>query len=132
MASAATHAVLPKLATREGRRLQIDAGLRSHRRRFGEARGFWLPECAYVPGLGSALAEREIAYTCLDQSAREPDGAALAPLRLAAGPTAFTIDWPMVELVWGRDGYPVRSRLPRVPPPLGERNPALGDLGRAL
>jgi 1,4-alpha-glucan branching enzyme len=106
MASAATHAVLPKLATREGRRLQIDAGLRSHRRRFGEAAGFWLPECAYVPGLGAALAEREIAYTCLDQSAREPDGAALAPVRLSAGPVAFTIDWPAVELVWSPQGYP--------------------------
>ena len=39
VASAATHAVLPLLATREGRRLQLDAGLRSHRRRFGRARG---------------------------------------------------------------------------------------------
>src|SRR5687767_1469993 len=37
MASAATHAVLPKLATVAGQRLQIDAGLRSHRRRFGDA-----------------------------------------------------------------------------------------------
>src|SRR5262245_3486543 len=43
MASAATHAVLPKLATRAGRRLQIETGLRSHRRRFGDASGFWLP-----------------------------------------------------------------------------------------
>jgi len=106
MGSAATHAVLPKLATREGRRLQIDAGLRSHRRRFGETAGFWLPECAYAPGLGEVLAEREIAYTCLDQSAREPDAAALAPVRLAAGPVAFTIDWPAVELAWSEQGYP--------------------------
>ena len=74
--SAATHAVLPKLATEAGRRLQIDAGLRSHERRFGAAaEGFWLPECAYVPGLESVLAERGLAYTCLDQSAHEPDGA---------------------------------------------------------
>ncbi|HEY8640891.1 MAG TPA: hypothetical protein VIL53_10335, partial [Solirubrobacterales bacterium] len=35
MGSAATHAVLPLLATRAGLRLQLDAGLRSHRRRFG-------------------------------------------------------------------------------------------------
>src|SRR5688500_1426547 len=33
--SSATHSVLPLLATTAGRRLQIDAGLRSHRRRFG-------------------------------------------------------------------------------------------------
>ena len=106
MASAATHAVLPKLATRAGRRLQIDAGLRSHHRRFGAPAGFWLPECAYVPGIDGVLAERGISYTCLDLSAGEPDGAALAPALLPAGLTAFTIDWPAVELVWAKDGYP--------------------------
>ena len=53
-ASAATHAVLPLLATRAGLRLQLDAGIRSHRRRFGWDGGFWLPECAYAPGLGVA------------------------------------------------------------------------------
>ena len=53
-ASAATHAVLPMLATRAGVRLQLDAGIRSHRRRFGWDGGFWLPECAYVPGLGAS------------------------------------------------------------------------------
>ena len=106
IASAATHAVLPKLATRAGRRLQIDAGLRSHRRRFGAPAGFWLPECAYAPGTEAVLAERGISYTCLDLSAGEPDGAALAPVLLPAGLTAFTIDWPTVELVWARDGYP--------------------------
>ena len=106
MASAATHAVLPKLATRAGRRLQVDAGLRSHRRRFGAPAGFWLPECAYAPGLEGVLAERGLSYTCLDLSAAEPDGAALAPASLPGGMTAFTIDWPAVELVWSRRGYP--------------------------
>ena len=106
MASAATHAVLPKLATRAGRRLQVDAGLRSHERRFGEPDGFWLPECAYAPGDEDVLAERGIAYTCLDQSARERGTAALAPIRLPGGPLAFTIDWPTVELVWSEGGYP--------------------------
>src|SRR5262249_39383133 len=57
MASAATHAVLPKLATQAGRRLQVDAGLRSHSRRFGKPDGFWLPECAYVAGLEGVLGE---------------------------------------------------------------------------
>jgi 1,4-alpha-glucan branching enzyme len=105
--SAATHAVLPKLATRAGRRLQVDAGLRSHERRFGAAaEGFWLPECAYVPGLEAALAERALAYTCLDQSALEDGAAALTPVRLPGGPVGFTIDWPSVELVWSEDGYP--------------------------
>jgi 1,4-alpha-glucan branching enzyme len=106
MASAATHAVLPKLATLAGRRLQVDAGLRSHERRFGETAGFWLPECAYVPGLEDVLAERGISYTCLDQSSREQGTAALSPIRLHGGPTAFTIDWPTVRLVWSEGGYP--------------------------
>ncbi|HET8593263.1 MAG TPA: 1,4-alpha-glucan branching protein domain-containing protein [Solirubrobacterales bacterium] len=110
MTSAATHAILPKLATTAGRRLQVDAGLRSHLRRFGRPRGFWLPECAYVRGVEEVLAERGLAYTCLDQSAHEPASAALAPIRLPGGPVAFTIDWPTVRLVWSDDGYPSDER----------------------
>jgi 1,4-alpha-glucan branching enzyme len=106
MSSAATHAVLPKLATLAGRRLQVDAGLRSHQRRFGETAGFWLPECAYSPGLEAMLAEQGIAYTCLDQSSHESGTAALVPIRLPGGPRAFTIDWPTVRLVWSDQGYP--------------------------
>jgi 1,4-alpha-glucan branching enzyme len=104
--SAATHAVLPKLATLAARRLQVDAGLRSHERRFGESAGFWLPECAYVARLEEVLAERGIEYTCLDQSSHERGTTALAPIRLPGGPVAFTIDWPTVKLVWSDDGYP--------------------------
>ena len=59
-ASSATHAVLPLLATRAGLRLQLDAGIRSHRRRFGWDGGFWLPECAYAPGLEWRLAEHGV------------------------------------------------------------------------
>jgi 1,4-alpha-glucan branching enzyme len=106
MSSAATHAVLPKLATLAGRRLQVDAGLRSHERRFGETAGFWLPECAYAAGLEAILAERGLAYTCLDQTSHERGTAALAPIRLPGGPVAFTIDWPTVRLVWSDGGYP--------------------------
>jgi 1,4-alpha-glucan branching enzyme len=98
--------VLPKLATKAGRRLQVDAGLRSHERRFGPPVGFWLPECAYSTGLDALLAERGLAYTCLDQSAHEGGTAALSPIRLRGGPVAFTIDWPTVRLVWSEDGYP--------------------------
>ena len=109
MGSAASHAVLPMLATRAGARLQIDAGLRSHERRFGASGGFWLPECAYRPGLDAALAERDIRWTCLDQSASESELDALAPLRLPSGLVGFAIDWPTVELVWSTGGYPADS-----------------------
>jgi 1,4-alpha-glucan branching enzyme len=104
--SAASHAVLPLVATQAGRRLQIDAALRSHRRRFGRALGFWLPECAYGAGIESLLAERDLRFFCVDQSRHEGPLDALAPARAANGLVAFTIDWETVELVWSRQGYP--------------------------
>jgi 1,4-alpha-glucan branching enzyme len=106
--SAATHAVLPLVATREGRMLQLDAGLRSHRRRFGVPRGVWLPECAYSPGLEHLLSELGFEHFCVDQSAHEADGAALRPIA-TDGPVAFPIDWPTVERVWSLSGYPSAS-----------------------
>jgi 1,4-alpha-glucan branching enzyme len=107
MTSAATHAVFPLLATLAGQRLQVDAGLRSHTRRFGPTEGFWLPECAYRPGVERALAERGLRFLCVDQSQHEHEPlAALAPVGTPAGPVAFTIDWASVALVWARDGYP--------------------------
>jgi 1,4-alpha-glucan branching enzyme len=106
MPSAATHAILPLLATVAGQRLQMDAGLRSHRRRFGWRGGFWLPECAYRPGLELRLAEFGVGHFCLVQSGRQSEPDSLAPVATAAGPTAFTIDWPAVELVWSDRGYP--------------------------
>jgi 1,4-alpha-glucan branching enzyme len=106
IASAATHAVLPLIATAPGRRLQLDAGLRSHRRRFGATNGFWLPECAYSAGIERLLAERELRAFCVDQSASEPSLASLAPVRTRSGPLAFTIDWEAVSRVWAPGGYP--------------------------
>jgi 1,4-alpha-glucan branching enzyme len=107
MASAATHAVLPMCATVAGQRLQVDAGLRSHRRRFGPAGGLWLPECAYRPGIERVLGERDLRYFCADQSAHQGDPlVALVPAATPAGPVAFTIDWEAVSLVWSPRGYP--------------------------
>jgi 1,4-alpha-glucan branching enzyme len=105
-ASAATHAVLPLLATREGLRLQLDAGIRSHRRRFGWDGGFWLPECAYAPGLEWHLAEAGVGWFCVDQSAHEAPLEALAPVRTGAGPVALPIDWEAIGWLWSLDGYP--------------------------
>jgi 1,4-alpha-glucan branching enzyme len=105
-ASAATHAVLPLLATREGLRLQLDAGIRSHRRRFGWDGGFWLPECAYAPDLEWRLAEAGIRWFCVDQSAHEAPLQALAPVRTQAGPVALPIDWEAIGWLWSLDGYP--------------------------
>jgi 1,4-alpha-glucan branching enzyme len=105
-ASSATHAVLPLLATRRGLGLQLDAGIRSHRRRFGWEGGFWLPECAYVPGLEWQLAEEGVGWFCIDQSEHGEPLDALAPVRTAAGPVALPIDWEAISWLWSLDGYP--------------------------
>ncbi len=106
-ASSATHAVLPLLATRAGLRLQLDAGIRSHRRRFGWDGGFWLPECAYAPGLEHRLAEQGVRWFCVDQSAHDKDPLdALIPSATDAGPVALPIDWEAIQWLWSLDGYP--------------------------
>ncbi|MGB8952372.1 MAG: 1,4-alpha-glucan branching protein domain-containing protein [Candidatus Aminicenantales bacterium] len=51
LTSAATHAYFPLLSHDESIQHQILQGRHVYRRFFGqEARGFWLPECAYRPG----------------------------------------------------------------------------------
>jgi 1,4-alpha-glucan branching enzyme len=107
--SAATHAVLPLVATEPGRQLQIAAGAASHERRFGSwSGGFWLPECAYEPGLERELAEVGTACFCVDQTKALGLGSLdqLEPVATDAGPVAMPIDWQTIELIWGPNGYP--------------------------
>jgi 1,4-alpha-glucan branching enzyme len=108
--SAATHAVLPLLATRVGTALQIAAGAQSHVRRFGNWRGgFWLPECGYRPGLEADLIERGVRVVCVDQTDAFGHGAAenLEPVVTPEGVIAVPIDWETICLVWDdTSGYP--------------------------
>jgi 1,4-alpha-glucan branching enzyme len=107
--SAATHAVLPLVATEPGRQLQIGAGVASHERRFHTwSGGFWLPECAYEPGLERELAEVGTLCFCVDQTNASGLGSLeqLEPIATEAGPVAVPIDWQTVELIWGPNGYP--------------------------
>jgi 1,4-alpha-glucan branching enzyme len=104
--SAATHAVLPLLATRQGLRLQLETGIRSHRRRFDWEGGFWLPECAYAPGLEWRLAEQSVKWFCVDQSRHRQSLDALAPIATEAGPVALPIDWEAIQWLWSLSGYP--------------------------
>ena len=108
--SSATHAVLPMLATDAGLRLQVATGVAAHERRFGEdwSGGFWLPECAYAPGLERDLAEHGVRAFCVDQTEVHGVGALehLEPIATDAGPVAVPLDWETVELVWGASGYP--------------------------
>jgi 1,4-alpha-glucan branching enzyme len=104
--SAATHAVLPLLATDAGVRLQLETGIAAHRARFGAwGGGLWLPECAYEPWLDEALAEAGVRAACVDFTDLGLD----RPLRTAAGPLLVPIDRATIELVWSERGYPSRA-----------------------
>jgi 1,4-alpha-glucan branching enzyme len=109
--SAATHAVLPLLATSAGVRLQLRAGIAAHRRRFGTwGGGLWLPECAHAPWLDPLLEEAGVRAVCVDLSDVLAGDEHLRPLRSAAGPLLVPIDRATIELVWGDGGYPADPR----------------------
>jgi 1,4-alpha-glucan branching enzyme len=111
--SAASHALLPLIATDAGLRLQLATGVGSHERRVGSfGGGFWLPECGYEPGLERELAEQGVRAFCVDQTAALGHGSLdqLEPVATEAGPVAVPIDWATVELVWNDvNGYPVHG-----------------------
>lgn len=105
--SAATHPVLPLLTSAALVKLQIEAGICSHRQRFESwSGGFWLPECAYFDGLEKQLAASNVKAFCLDQSCFGNRLDSLEPIETASGVIAATIDWPTIELVWSQSGYP--------------------------
>jgi 1,4-alpha-glucan branching enzyme len=107
--SAATHAVLPLLATDAGVRLQVETGIASHRARFGAWHGgFWLPECAHAPWLDGLLEEAGVHATCVDWTDALGPGAH-APRRSPAGVLLVPLDREAIELVWHRDGYPAHG-----------------------
>jgi 1,4-alpha-glucan branching enzyme len=105
--SAATHGLLPLMATDAGLRLQVTTGTAAHLQRFGDWNGgFWLPECAYVPGLERELAGHGVRLFCVDQTG-VPGFDQLTPVATEPGPVAVPIDWDAVRLVWdGEHGYP--------------------------
>jgi 1,4-alpha-glucan branching enzyme len=110
--SAATHAVLPLLATAAGVRLQLRAGIDAHRRRFGSGwrGGLWLPECAYASWLDPLLEEAGVRAACVDLTDVVSAAAHLRPLRSPAGPLLVPIDRATIELVWSDGGYPADAR----------------------
>jgi 1,4-alpha-glucan branching enzyme len=103
--SAATHAVLPLLATDAGVRLQVRTGIEAHRRRTGEwAGGFWLPECAHAPWLDVLLADEGVHAVCVEVA-----GDPMRPLRSPAGVTLVPLDRATIDLVWSDGGYPAHG-----------------------
>src|SRR5436305_8088475 len=109
--SSPTHAVLPLLASDAGIRLQLSAGIASHRRRRGATGwdgGLWLPECAYAPWLDPLLAQAGVRAACVELTDAAPGGH-LRPLRSSAGPLLVPIDRATIDLVWAGDGYPAHA-----------------------
>jgi 1,4-alpha-glucan branching enzyme len=111
--SSATHAVLPLTATEAGLRMQVSAGIESHRARFGGGwrGGFWLPECAHAPYLEPTLADAGVHAVCVELTGRHGLGspAHLRPLVGEAGVVRVPIDRATMALVWSDTGYPAHG-----------------------
>lgn len=108
---AATHALLPLLATDAGRRAQIRAGQKVHHRHFGRhPAGLWLPECAWVPSMDGLLERaRWFVLEAHGLTRAHPparDGVA-RPVVTPRGRAVFGRDPGSSEAVWSaRAGYP--------------------------
>ncbi len=111
---AATHGFLPLLRIQESAvRSQIETALQLHMDFFGKKPvGFWLPECAYEPGLDKILKEYEIQFTFLEthgvlQAKPYPRFGTFAPVVCPSGVTVFGRDLESSKQVWSaQEGYP--------------------------
>lgn len=112
-ASAATHPILPLLATDAGVRLQVATGVAAHRARFGDSwrGGFWLPECAYAPWLERALEGAGVSAACVELTNRFGLGARehLRPIATESGVLLVPIDRSTISLLWSDAGYPAHG-----------------------
>jgi 1,4-alpha-glucan branching enzyme len=113
IACAATHGYLPLMDRTESVRAQIAVGIAAHRDMFGSnPRGFWLPECAYKPGIERLLAEHEIRWFVLDAHGimlgkPRPRRGIYAPVFTPNGVAAFGRDRESARQVWSAvEGYP--------------------------
>ncbi len=111
---AATHGFLPLMADfPEAMRAQIQLGCDSYASCFGrDPAGIWLPECAYVPGVGKLLQESNLRWFVLDAHGvmfgkPRPRFAIFSPYFTPEGPAVFGRDRESSQQVWSsRDGYP--------------------------
>jgi 1,4-alpha-glucan branching enzyme len=107
--SAATHAILPLLASETCLCLQLHTGIASHRRRFGSwAGGLWLPECAHAAWLDPELEAAGVSAVCIEltRAFGLGDPRHLAPLGTEDGPLLWPLDRAAIALVWSDRGYP--------------------------
>ena len=114
MATAATHGLLPLLQqSAEAVRAQVFIGCDEYRATFNaDPAGFWLPECAYSPGLETVLQEANLRWFVLDAHGLmfgepRPRHAIYAPYYTPAGPAAFARDRECSRQIWSAtEGYP--------------------------
>ena len=114
IASAATHGLLPLLQQSPAAvRAQVLIGCDVYRAAFSESpKGFWLPECAYAPGLDQILQEANLRWFVLDAHGlifanQRPHRAIYSPCYTPAGPAAFGRDRASSRQVWSsHEGYP--------------------------
>src|SRR5205809_544317 len=111
---AATHGFLPLLGVTPGAvRAQIEVAVAEHRRFFARPpEGFWLPECAYEPGLDAELARVGVRYFFVDthgiaHATPRPVYGVYAPIACDSGVAAFGRDPDSSKQVWSaEEGYP--------------------------
>jgi len=112
--TAATHGYLPLLSTEESAvRAQVRIGIEYCRQLFGRRPcGFWLPECAFYPGIDRILTEEGIKYTILEthgitRANPKPKYGVYAPLYCPSGLAVFGRDPDSSRQVWSSaEGYP--------------------------
>src|SRR5215469_9851027 len=115
VSSAATHGLLPILQqqSRQAARAQVLIGRDAYVEVFGEEpSGFWLPECAYAPGLETILQEANLRWFVIDahgllSGKPLPCRSIYSPCYTPAGPAAFARDPDASRQVWSaHEGYP--------------------------
>jgi len=114
IASAATHGFLPNLSINpQDVKAQINIGVDLYKKTFGRpARGFWLPECGYFPGVDNYLKDAGIRYFFVDSHGiinADPVAkfSVYAPIYCPSGVAAFGRDWESSKQVWSsKEGYP--------------------------
>ncbi|MFW5442752.1 MAG: glycoside hydrolase family 57 protein [Methylococcaceae bacterium] len=112
--TAATHGFLPLLSISETAvRNQIEVAVEMFESNIGFApTGFWIPECAYYPGLEVILGNAGIKYFFTDthgvmEASETPDNGVYAPLDCGNGVMAFARDPNVSQQVWSAEqGYP--------------------------
>lgn len=113
--AAATHGVLPLLGTTAGTvRAQVEVAAAEHQRFLGRILdGFWLPYCAFEPGVDAELARAGVRYTIIDAHAvayatPRPVYGVYAPIVCDSGVAAFGRDPDAAGAVVGApDAYPL-------------------------